>query len=353
MIMARPCERRVRTLVVFVVVTYALSSCLYLFLDREPPSLLLLPNATWWRTNSPPYNMSLLEGSNDMKWLVDNPGFEFLINNKRCDGVDPVFLVVFVHSAPTNFHKRQVIRNTWGHEENLAHDPMRIVFLLGTVNETRVQQQIDEENALYHDVVQGNFVDSYRNLTYKHVMGLKWVTYYCRQARFVFKTDDDIFVDIFQLTTFLKDTFGQTGGVANLMMCYLIRSPHVKRSQRSKWRVSFKEYPARKYPTYCAGWGILMSPDVVFKLYLLSSKIPYFWVDDVHVTGTLASHVGISHVDFTEKLALTAIDVDKWLNGQNVIKPYLFGYPNSDSETILALWNRTMQYYHRPLVPSR
>ncbi|GBM28259.1 Beta-1,3-galactosyltransferase 1 [Araneus ventricosus] len=297
------------------------------------------------------YKRKLGTCSNDMKWLVDNPGFEFLINDKRCDGADPVFLVVFVHSAPTNFHKRQVIRNTWGHEGNLAHDPMRIVFLLGTVNETRVQQQIDEENALYHDVVQGNFVDSYRNLTYKHVMGLKWVTYYCRQARFVFKTDDDIFVDIFQLTTFLKDTFGQTGGVSNLMMCYLLRSSQVNRSYRSKWRVSFKEYPARKYPTYCAGWGVLMSPDVVFKLYLLSSKIPYFWVDDVHVTGTLASHVGISHADFEEKLSPTAIDVDKWLNGQNVTKPYLFG--NSDSETILALWNRTMQYYHRPLLLSR
>ncbi|GFT70035.1 hexosyltransferase [Nephila pilipes] len=96
-------------LVVFVVVTYALSSCLYMFLDREPPSLLLLSNATWWRTNSQPFNMSLLEGANDMNWLVDTSGFEFLINNKRCDDDESVFLVVFVHSAPTNFHKRQVI----------------------------------------------------------------------------------------------------------------------------------------------------------------------------------------------------------------------------------------------------
>lgn len=81
---------------------------------------------------------------------------------------------------------------------------MRVIFLVGTVNDSTVQQRIEEENYLHHDIVQGNFLDSYRNLTYKHVMGLKWVTYFCRQARFVFKADDDIFVDIFQLTSFLR-----------------------------------------------------------------------------------------------------------------------------------------------------
>lgn len=153
----------------------------------------------------------------------------------------------------------------------------------------------------------------------------------------------------FILLSFLRETFGQSSGVANLLMCYLIRSPHVKRSQRSKWRVSFKEYPGRKYPTYCAGWGILMSPDVVFKLYLLSSKERFFWVDDVHVTGTLATQVGIVHVDFSEKLELKDVDMKKWLEGDELMKPYMFGNPNLDTETIVNLWNRTMQYYQRPL----
>lgn len=52
----------------------------------------------------------ILVGMNDIEWLVDAPGFQFLINNKRCDGDDTIFLMIFVHSAPTNFRKRQVIR---------------------------------------------------------------------------------------------------------------------------------------------------------------------------------------------------------------------------------------------------
>ncbi|XP_054719259.1 beta-1,3-galactosyltransferase 5-like [Uloborus diversus] len=323
---------------------YILSCKLHIFLDRDQQLFLVSPTVPFWKSGELPYNLSLLEGKNDTERLIDLHNFSFLINSKRCDGDEYLFLVVFVHSAPTNFHRREVIRATWGSEFNLI-EPMRVVFLLGSVTDSEVQRRIQEENDIYHDIVQGNFEDSYRNLTYKHVMGLKWVTYFCRQARFVFKSDDDIFVDIFQLAFILKDVFGDNGGVANLIMCYLAHSSHVQRSHRNKWRVSFREYPFRKYPNYCTGWGVLISPDVVFKLYLLSSKVPYFWIDDVHITGTLASRLGISHVDFSEKLDLTSVNIDKWLNSEHIVRPFLFGYPNSDAETIFALWNRTMQYY--------
>lgn len=344
------CDRRVSlwTLLVFLAITYTISSLWYVGSYVSHPSGLLRHNSSWWKVTGEPYNMSLLNTTDDFSRLVNIDRFRYLINNRRCDGDDHLFLIVFVHSAPSNFRKRQAIRETWGNEKNLEHDPMRVVFLVGTVEHTDVQEGIEQENAFHHDIIQGNFVDSYRNLTYKHVMGLKWVTYFCRQARFIFKTDDDIFVDVFQLVAYLKDTFGRYK-VGNLMMCYLIKSPYVKRSQRSKWRVSFKEYPGRYYPTYCSGWGIIMSPDVVFRLYLLSSKVPYFWVDDVHISGTLASKVGITHLDFTEKLALTAIDINKWLNSKEVMRPYLFGHPDSDADTIFALWNRTMQYYGQPI----
>ena len=40
------------------------------------------------------------------------------------------------------------------------------------------------------------FQDIYYNLTLKTVMGLKWCSIYCNQAKYVMKTDDDIFVNI-------------------------------------------------------------------------------------------------------------------------------------------------------------
>ncbi len=57
--------------------------------------------------------------------------------------------------------------------------------------------------AFYIDVILRH-TTHYRNLTYKHIMGLKWVSTYCSNAHTVVKVDDDTFVNIFQLTTFLR-----------------------------------------------------------------------------------------------------------------------------------------------------
>ena len=46
------------------------------------------------------------------------------------------------------------------------------------------------------DIVQGDFLDSYRNLSYKNVMGVLWAAEFCAQAEFVVKADDDMFVDL-------------------------------------------------------------------------------------------------------------------------------------------------------------
>lgn len=55
---------------------------------------------------------------------------------------------------------------------------------------------------------------------------------------------------------------------------------------RSKWRVSPSEYAGRWFPPYCAGWVIVYSHDVAQSLYMQIQKEPYFWIDDVHITGT-------------------------------------------------------------------
>ena len=70
---------------------------------------------------------------------------------------------------------------------------VRLVFMLGTTTETHLQEEILQESRDPGDIVQvqemsssihhclhasfqGNFLDTYRNLTYKSVMGHLWVT---------------------------------------------------------------------------------------------------------------------------------------------------------------------------------
>lgn len=252
---------------------------------RATPSYLLLDPSN--ASSVPdPYDLSLLE-PHDRLSLIDLHNFTFLMNDPVCNSSSPPMFVVIIHSAPTNEANRNTIRDTWGKS-------LHLVFLVGETNTTDTQAALERENDAHRDLVQGNFMDSYRNLTYKHVLGLKWVTYHCPGAKYVLKTDDDVFVNTPFLEEFLTREMSALGA-RRLVLCDVLYSAIVKRSYRSKWRVSHREYKDRWYPDYCTGWAILYSPDAVFRLYREAQRSEYFWIDDVHVTGTLLSRVNLTH----------------------------------------------------------
>ena len=57
-----------------------------------------------------------------------------------------------------------------------------------------------KENVKHGDIIiQGDFIDTYHNLSYKASMGNFWVSEFCEQAGFVVKTDDDWFVDLYEV----------------------------------------------------------------------------------------------------------------------------------------------------------
>ncbi|XP_054289413.1 beta-1,3-galactosyltransferase 5-like [Macrosteles quadrilineatus] len=235
-----------------------------------------------------PYDLSLL-GSHDRHFLIDLHNFTFHMNDPVCNSSSPPLFVVIIHSAPSNWENRRSIRSTWGQSAHL-------VFLVGETDSVDTQTALERENDEHHDLVQGSFKDSYRNLTYKHVLGLKWATYHCPDAKYVLKTDDDVFVNTPFLEEFLTRELSALGA-RRLVLCEVLSGSIVKRSYRSKWRVSHREYKNRWYPDYCTGWAILYSPDAVFRLYREAQRSEYFWIDDVHVTGTLMSRANLTHTD--------------------------------------------------------
>ncbi len=61
----------------------------------------------------------------------------------------------------------------------------------------------------------------------------------------------------------------------------------VMRDQNSKWYVSHKEWPPNEYPPYCSGSGFIYTPDFAASAFNMSKHIPYFWIDDLYITGFL------------------------------------------------------------------
>lgn len=145
--------------------------------------------------------------------LNDVTSFQYPIKVKSCK--DNAFrnnaskLFVAVISAPHYFHKRTVIRQTW-----LRHllqqtdfgsvNLIRFAFILGLTDNQEIQKRIDLENAMYGDILQIEMFDDYYNLTLKVVGLLNWINDNCSAVDFVFKADDDVYVNVQNLVTVLK-----------------------------------------------------------------------------------------------------------------------------------------------------
>lgn len=273
---------------------------------------------------------TVIQPTDDFKKLIDLENFEFLINQETLCGKRPLILIL-IHSAPDNFQKRQVIRETWGKSVNRSG----LVFLLGTVESQALQNRLMTENNLNGDLVQGNFLDSYRNLSYKHVMGLKYFRFFCPDTMYVLKTDDDVFVN----TPFIYQLLEDQASLRELLFCYEVVGARVKRSFRSKWRVSSREYSEKFYPSYCPGFSILYSADVVQKLYEEAQESRYFWIDDVWVTGILAQQANIS-ISLTQNFHLDNSGRERILDGQDDTEDlqFFFTEPNLTENEIRQLW---------------
>lgn len=81
--------------------------------------------------------------------------------------------VFYVHTSILNHQKRQVIRKTWGFPRLFKDYNMRILFVVGKSDIALHQQRLEMEYSLYGDILQGDFLDTYKNLSYKGVFTLR------------------------------------------------------------------------------------------------------------------------------------------------------------------------------------
>ena len=159
---------------------------------------------------------------------IINPEYSICDNNNNNNNTS-IYLLVYVHSGPVNYQRRVVIRETWA-TRTLFPD-LRLIFMIGKTLDKNVMKAIKYENELYRDIVQEDFIDSYKNLTYKGIMALKWISVYCTKAKYILKVDDDIVVNTFTLTNHLKFLDKYDPNRCTTILCLLWKSMGVIRDR--------------------------------------------------------------------------------------------------------------------------
>lgn len=197
-------------------------------------------------------------------------------------------LLIGVISSEGNFEQRRAIRATWGGTSRRMG--FKVIFLLGTTERREVRSKVSQENNLHKDIVQGNFIDTYGNLTYKTVMLIRWARDYCTGASFVLKIDDDMLLGVWDLAT----TLNQLQQVRRTMWGWLYHKYKPVRNKSNKWYVSEKTYAKDVYPDFLSGGSYLISGDSVTILAEGTEYEPFYPLEDVYLTGLVAEKVSIN-----------------------------------------------------------
>ena len=95
-----------------------------------------------------------------------------------------------------------------------------------------------------------------------------------------------------------------------------------------------------------------MSTDVVLQLYQIAPNRPFFWIDDVFVSGILAKDLNIKHTDLGARVSIEDQHISNWLESSELTIPPMFGRPDSAASQIFDLWNKTERYYQAKLNSS-
>ena len=229
-------------------------------------------------------------------YLMENPTL--------CSSVQDLKVLVVVHTAPSHFERRNSMRHTWTNSTYLKSlkGNLRVLFLLGRVKDANIQKKLENEFRVHKDLLQGDFIDAYRNLSHKGVMGFKWISERCKNAKFILKVDDDVVVNTYQLYMEILPRFENK---SKQIFCnhILPGTMPILRNKKSKWYVNEKFFKGQKYyPRYCSGFMVLFTNDVIPAIYRSASMTPFFWVDDVYLYGLVPSGVpGIKYNGLRKK----------------------------------------------------
>ena len=260
------------------------------------------------------------------------------------------FLVVLILSDPHEGGLREAVRATWGMVERIYKKNIKRAFFIGEKpKEVSLHTELQSESAKYNDIIQANFVDSYKNLTVKTILSLRWSMTYCPSAKYVMRTTDDVLIDFFKLIPTL-DSFNPSGVYFGCPI-WTPLNIHVH-GKYGMW--SEVKWPSGQWAPYQDGFYVVFSRDVVKDFFYLACKTPLTWPDDTYL-GALANmrqlkllgHDYDTHCIRTGPEPHYRANQEDWNHLLNMHSPVMFvhfGDRNSDPTLQMReLWRKMMR----------
>ena len=232
-----------------------------------------------------------------------------LLHNPQLCTLDLVDVLIVILSSSGHFLERQAIRETWGSLQDLFNIHSQRLFVVGYDKTEEFYRDLVHEGQHEQDVLYLTTDDE--SLTLKELHAYEWVERYCGNVTYIFKTEDDLFVNIFLLHELIHELqtnseqfqsrFLYNSSLDAMFLAHLNPDAHTflfgwafapgkpeRNESMGFYYVSEREYAKELYPRYCSGFGYLMDAKTrrLVTNEGLKEREP-FRFSDIYVTGIL------------------------------------------------------------------
>ena len=272
--------------------------------------------------------------------------------------------VIVVKSAVSHFEKRNIIRKTWGRQSDLIGIP--VVFILGQTMDSSAKV-LEDEIELYNDIIVGNFIDTYYNLTLKSFSALSWAKLFCSKVKWFFFSDDDIILQPIAL----KDMMLHTPMDPESFHCRVWFAVKVRRNPVDRFYVPIEDIPLAKYPKYCPGFAYfvpgrkidrlvstVLSPNSSLSLTFDETRVnfplPRIKFEDAFITGIARHAAGIDIQNLPQSTQMFRENINwKYISRSDAESIIAAGQTNSllhDIEKFNTIrWSHGLNHFFRPI----
>lgn len=137
-----------------------------------------------------------------------------------------------------------------------------------------------KESLENEDLIILEHFDIYQNLTLKTIAMLRWAISRCAKAKYLLKTDDDLFPN-FPALHRIFTCYEQRNQTAAQWLGTKMTYPALRTGSRNI--ATYEEFPGVHYPYYASGTRYAMSMDVVHAMSAMTERVPLLPIEDVYI----------------------------------------------------------------------
>nr|XP_039255672.1 uncharacterized protein LOC120332489 isoform X1 [Styela clava] len=211
-------------------------------------------------------------------------------------------MIIAVKSAYYRVEQRHRVRKTWGSNKFFNGVCLDVVFAVASTSTAEENVKLEKEESEHGDILQVELEETYRNIGLKALASMRWVADHFPSNWIYSSGDDDMLPDFPRLFKNIEKSIPEEGKFSTnssnpisnhrlntknfpIFCGHGYRPTSKPHRFKSKWHVSVEIYPYDYYPPFCLGGFYSMSVKHASAIYSVSRWYPYFYLDDVWITG--------------------------------------------------------------------